>query len=161
MLFFALVFFKIISTDDSGRTAQQMSAFDANFRLSCLANAKQSFRATYGIPEQSSNVAFFEQECECALSEVKRTGSVQTAVAVCAQLNSGQLRAVSQELTKFYSGASTDNENNEGQGFRVVGGGFALFMGILCFVCGLLGWLLVMKKRVLQCSICGAVINAS
>jgi hypothetical protein len=25
----------------------------------------------------------------------------------------------------------------------------------------LLGWLLVMKKRVLQCDLCGAVVNAS
>lgn len=29
------------------------------------------------------------------------------------------------------------------------------------FVGGLLGWLLVMRKRVLQCSVCGAVVNAS
>jgi hypothetical protein len=34
-------------------------------------------------------------------------------------------------------------------------------LGIASFVGGLLGWLLVMKKRVLQCSVCGAVINAS
>jgi hypothetical protein len=32
---------------------------------------------------------------------------------------------------------------------------------ILAFVSGLLGWLLVMKKRVLQCGLCGAVVNAS
>jgi hypothetical protein len=34
-------------------------------------------------------------------------------------------------------------------------------VGIACFVGGLLGWLLVMRKRVLQCSYCSAVINAS
>jgi hypothetical protein len=34
-------------------------------------------------------------------------------------------------------------------------------IGIACFVGGLLGWLLVMRKRVLQCSFCSAVINAS
>lgn len=35
------------------------------------------------------------------------------------------------------------------------------FIGIGAFVSGLLGWLLVMKKRVLQCSTCNAVVNAS
>lgn len=39
--------------------------------------------------------------------------------------------------------------------------GFALVIGISSFVGGLLGWLLVMKKRVLKCSACGAVVNAS
>jgi hypothetical protein len=41
------------------------------------------------------------------------------------------------------------------------GGGFAVALGIASFVGGLLGWLLVMKKRVLQCSMCRAVVNAS
>jgi hypothetical protein len=51
---------------------------------------------------------------------------------------------------------------------NVVLGGVATFLGasylvlmILAFVSGLLGWLLVMKKRVLQCGLCGAVVNAS
>jgi len=39
--------------------------------------------------------------------------------------------------------------------------GIVIAIGIACFVGGLLGWLLVMKKRVLQCSVCGAVISAS
>ena len=41
------------------------------------------------------------------------------------------------------------------------GGGLALVIGIACFVGGLLGWLLVMKKRVLQCSVCKATVSAS
>ncbi len=32
--------------------------------------------------------------------------------------------------------------------------------GMGCFVFGLLGWLLIMKKHVLQCGYCGAVVNA-
>jgi hypothetical protein len=36
-----------------------------------------------------------------------------------------------------------------------------LIFGVSCFVAGLLGWLLVMKKKILICSICGAVVNAS
>lgn len=46
-------------------------------------------------------------------------------------------------------------------GTAIVTGGFAVIIGISSFVGGLLGWLLVMKKRVLQCSVCGAVVNAS
>jgi hypothetical protein len=38
---------------------------------------------------------------------------------------------------------------------------FSIGLIVGSFVGGIFGWLLVMKKRVLQCSICGAVINAS
>ena len=38
---------------------------------------------------------------------------------------------------------------------------FAIVLGITSFVGGLLGWLLVMKKRVLQCSVCRATVSAS
>lgn len=37
----------------------------------------------------------------------------------------------------------------------------SLVFGIASFVGGLFGWLLVMRKRVLQCQLCGAVVNAS
>jgi len=40
-------------------------------------------------------------------------------------------------------------------------GGFFIFLGIAFFVGGLLGWLLIMKKSILQCTVCGAVINAA
>lgn len=43
----------------------------------------------------------------------------------------------------------------------LIGGGFAIVLGVASFVGGLLGWLLVMRKRVLQCSLCRAVVNAS
>jgi hypothetical protein len=39
--------------------------------------------------------------------------------------------------------------------------GVGFIFGISCFVAGLLGWLLVMKKKILKCSLCGAVIQAS
>jgi hypothetical protein len=47
-----------------------------------------------------------------------------------------------------------------GAGASIVGG-IALFFGVMSFVGGLLGWLLVMKKQVLQCSHCGATVAAS
>lgn len=36
-----------------------------------------------------------------------------------------------------------------------------LLVGVAAFVSGLLGWLLVMKKTILQCDFCGAVTPAS
>ena len=43
----------------------------------------------------------------------------------------------------------------------VIAGGFSIFVIVSSFVGGLLGWLLIMKKRVLQCVRCNAVIAAS
>lgn len=43
----------------------------------------------------------------------------------------------------------------------IVGTGVSIAFGVASFVGGLLGWLLVMRKRVLQCSVCNAVLNAS
>ena len=40
-------------------------------------------------------------------------------------------------------------------------GGFVLIFGLASFVGGLLGWLLVMKKRVLRCNVCSATVNAA
>ncbi len=62
-----------------------------------------------------------------------------------------KLRAGSQVLI------SDDNATRVGQALAER---MFLFLGIAAFVSGLLGWLLVMKKRVLQCNICSAVINA-
>jgi hypothetical protein len=42
-----------------------------------------------------------------------------------------------------------------------IAGGVAIFFGIASFVGGLIGWLLVMKKQILECNICNAVVNAS
>lgn len=39
--------------------------------------------------------------------------------------------------------------------------GVAAGLALASFVGGLLGWLLVMKKNVLQCTHCSAVVNAS
>lgn len=43
----------------------------------------------------------------------------------------------------------------------LLAGGFSLVIIVSAFVGGLLGWLLIMKKKVLQCGNCGAVVNAS
>jgi len=57
--------------------------------------------------------------------------------------------------------SAAGGDDKGGAGVAVIGGGFAIFTGLVCFIGGLVGWLLVMKKRVLQCSVCSAVVNAS
>jgi hypothetical protein len=42
-----------------------------------------------------------------------------------------------------------------------VAAGLSLFIIVASFVGGLLGWLLIMRKRVLECTRCGAVVPAS
>lgn len=42
-----------------------------------------------------------------------------------------------------------------------LGSGFFLFFLVLSFVGGVFGWLLIMKKKILQCTHCGAVVAAS
>ncbi len=42
-----------------------------------------------------------------------------------------------------------------------IAGGFCMFIIVASFVAGLLGWLLIMRKRILQCARCGAVVPAS
>lgn len=44
--------------------------------------------------------------------------------------------------------------------FAGIGSVAFIYLGICSFVFGLLGWLLIMKKDVLQCGYCGAVVNA-
>lgn len=43
----------------------------------------------------------------------------------------------------------------------VLAGGFFIVLIVMFFVGGLIGWLLVMRKKVLQCTDCGAVVAAS
>ncbi|SRR6266496_4726219 len=53
---------------------------------------------------------------------------------------------------------SSLSAQNVGAGMAV---GFSLFVIIASFVGGLLGWLLIMRKRVLECARCGAIVPAS
>lgn len=46
-------------------------------------------------------------------------------------------------------------------GPKGIGGFFGVMLTIGSFVMGLLGWLLIMKKKALQCSSCQAVFAAS
>jgi hypothetical protein len=60
----------------------------------------------------------------------------------------------------FFNISSAASRVNAGAGAGLAGG-FTIVVGVAFFVSGLLGWLLVMKKQILQCSICGAAVNAA
>jgi hypothetical protein len=60
-------------------------------------------------------------------------------------------------LTMF-SVAGHSSTNNE---VSAVAGGLVFFLAVAFFVSGLFGWILVMKKKVLCCEHCSAVVPAS
>lgn len=143
------------------------TAFDANFRRSCARGFQQNFEATSGA---SAPMPLVESVCECSLSTYKQTGSEAVAIETCtSEAEEGALSAPERDVAAFYGQGvpSEAPENNNALPAAVVGllgiiGSLsAIGLGIASFVGGLLGWLLVMKKRVLQCDYCGAVVNAS
>lgn len=148
----------VVVPRDSSRPHQ--SAFDANFRQSCAQSARQR------IQEQGyyASQQLIEQYCECSLTQFKETGSATLAGEACNErLADGTLGEPVQGLDALYSG-NTAQDDRETAGLyllRGISSSFVIAWGVAFFVSGLLGWLLVMKKRVLQCNLCGAVVNAS
>lgn len=136
------------------------SAEDAKFRKAC----KDAFVGRQAQLAVFSKVTAL-QFCECTLSTYKATGSVDVRGASqrCAEQGlSGTLKEPDQSVDAFYEDASSQSAVKTGTDVaRFIGSGFAIALGIASFVGGLLGWLLVMRKRVLQCSVCGAVVSAS
>jgi hypothetical protein len=66
------------------------------------------------------------------------------------------------QRTRVESVQSTITASTVGAGAGLaIAGGAAIFLGMMALVGGLLGWLLIMKKKILQCNNCGAVIAAS
>ena len=146
-----------IKSNGSGHPYQ--SAFDASFRRSCARSTNLRSQAEGRFPTKQQ----IEEYCECALSGYKESGSMTEAAESCKQrVNDGAIETPSPDVDALYS-TEASNATNAGviSAISVLGNGFLIGWGILFFVSGLLGWLLVMKKRVLQCDVCGAVVNAS
>jgi hypothetical protein len=147
------------STVESNRPYQ--TTFDADFRRSCATSVRQKNQEVGYYASQQ----LIEQYCECALSAYKQTDSEAMAGQTCLQqAKEGSLAPLGQDADAFYSSNNTSPERQTGAGtnlFRVIGSVTAISLGVAFFVGGLLGWLLVMRKRVLQCSVCGAVVSAS
>jgi hypothetical protein len=154
MLFSAFVLISAMgyNGNESNTAASQVSAFDATFRRNCAQGFRRGYRESgVSAPPQ----IIIEQYCECALPLFKETGSEETAVESCMERGRQGLN-VYPVASGYDSGSKPETRLA-----RVLGTGVAIFMGISSFVGGLLGWLLVMRKRVLQCSLCRAVVNAS
>lgn len=168
MIISALYFVGVIAykgNESSSVASQPAQSFqdtrDANFRRSCAKSARQSYWMSTGSQLPTTMA---EEYCECALSVFKVTGSKNASAQTCSQqLNDGVLEVPSQEVQALYSGTAQHEKHAsaESYGGRFIGGGLSAASGIACFVGGLLGWFLVMQKRVLQCAVCGAVVNAS
>jgi hypothetical protein len=88
---------------------------------------------------------------------------VITRVAANKQIDDEQLAALTpQQRTAVRDAQSSVSAHTAGtDAGAVVAGGLSLFVIVMSFVGGLLGWLLIMRKRVLQCTRCGAVVPAS
>jgi hypothetical protein len=168
MIFSVLIFAGVIAYDgtESGSTPSRpgqpfRNTFDASFRQSCTASFRQSYRQSTGV---SAPVSTTERFCECALAEFKETGSETTAGQTCLRrFREGSLEAAPEGVHGFYSETARPETSATAVTslFRVIGSGFSLLAGVASFIGGLFGWLLVMRKRVLQCGLCGAVVNAS
>lgn len=61
-------------------------------------------------------------------------------------------------IAAIFSASATDVDTGA---VTAVFGGISIFIFISSIVGDLLGWLLVMKKRVLQCSFCRAIVAVS
>jgi hypothetical protein len=66
-----------------------------------------------------------------------------------------------QQATVRHAEAARLGQKIGGGAATAVFGGFSIFVIVASFVGGLLGWLLIMRKRVLQCARCGATVPAS
>ena len=129
----------------------------------------RSYEETTG---SSAPLALTESYCECALLSFKETGSEATARNICSEeLTNNALGSPSQEVAALYPGDVRGKASDHTSGkrletgflgaFGLLGSISAVALGIASFVGGLLGWLLVMRKRILQCDVCGAIVNAS
>ena len=65
------------------------------------------------------------------------------------------------KLAQIYSPSDRSQTTTTTTAASTIASGIFIFFGVVSLVGGLLGWLLVMKKDILQCSHCGAAVAAS
>jgi hypothetical protein len=164
LMFFGVTTYKSNPTNDRPQPVEE--PFNIAFRNGCAANFDQTYRQALSSSAPTLLVAEY---CECALNEIKQGNSDATAKELCLERWSGdKFIAPPQKTQDLYAriinnpGRPPEPQSESANNLvRAIGGTFAIFLFIASFVGGLLGWLLVMKKRVLKCSVCGAVVNAS
>jgi hypothetical protein len=150
------------------RLLEDYKKLNNTYRRNCM----YSFKANSAYPELIADPELEERYCECALTVMKKTTGrdhPDPAYIACArQLRDGSLAQIDSETRLIYAdllpspqGSISSSTGMVPSFLRIIGSGFAIVLGIASFVSGLLGYLLVMKKRVLQCSVCGATVSAS
>ena len=84
---------------------------------------------------------------------------------ICAEKHVSEIRLATLDSTQRLAVRTAELRISTAKGAPALaaccGGGFSVMIMIGSFVGGLLGWLLVMRKTVLQCFRCGAVVAAS
>jgi hypothetical protein len=151
----------------SGNASDSPSAvadsFNRSFRGSCLKNFNESFQKSTGtLPPP----LVAEGYCECALSHYKETLSTAKATDACTKdFSEGSLSTPDQATQNLYLEAAQVETPVQSAAsdtlIPTIDPDVAILMIVVFLIVGLIGWLLVMKKRVLQCSQCSATVNAS
>jgi hypothetical protein len=155
---------------------------DNEFRRACAVGVTESQRESNKFPTLPAVV----QTCECTLDASEAANdfssdTIKASAGLCALRWLREDVGMPDEKRKIpylqvyksytdplgYQDALARQKNTEQQAsptsltwFHLLGSTFAIVLGIVSFVGGLLGWLLVMKKRVLQCSVCSATVSA-
>ncbi len=186
MIASALMFFGVLAYkgEEPSSTAAKIEQLDAQdpqsddgFRRACAAGVIES------VKEQSSKfptLVSVVHTCECSLDASKQGNFSASTANACAvrwlhaddQIPVAEVEAPYLKVYKSYvdplgyqDALAREKEAKQPTAplawFHVLGGTFAIALGIASFVGGLLGWLLVMKKRVLRCPVCYATISAS
>jgi hypothetical protein len=185
MVVSAVIFFGVVAykgeEQSSTPVAEQIDSQDPQtdngFRRACAAGVIE------GVKEQSArfpSLSSVVHICECSLNSRKQGTFSASTTNTCAerwlyadaQTPDPQTEAPYAQVYKSYvdplgyqdalaRAKNTEQSANSFAWFRLFGSTFAIAIGIVSFVGGLLGWLLVMKKRVLRCSVCSATVSAS
>ena len=181
LMFFGVIAYKgdepSIPPATTERIDSQNPQSDDEFRRACAAGVNESVKEqSSGLPTLVSVVHI----CECSLDASKQGNFSASTTNACAvrwlqaddQIPSAKTEAPYLKVYKSYvdplgyqDALAREKEAEQPTAhlawFHVLGGAFAIALGIASFVGGLLGWLLVMKKHVLRCSVCSATVSAS
>jgi hypothetical protein len=113
------------------------------------------------------NIPSMNPETRTSLEAQQVPEPVITQVAANKPIDEAQLAALTPQQQKAVRDAQSSvsgpwpGKAKASPGAFVVAGGLCLFVIVVSFVAALLGWILIMRKRVLQCTHCGAVVPAS
>jgi hypothetical protein len=147
----------------SGSPSTFTDSFNRSFRGTCVKSFNESYQKSAGTLPPA---LVAEGYCECALSHYKETLSTSKASDVCTKnLSEGSLGTPDQATQNLYLEAAQTETPAQGVAsdtlIPAIDPDVAILMFVGFLIIGLIGWLLIMKKRVLQCSQCSATVNAS